>query len=483
MPTVPTPLPGSSRQNPIILKRGESFRGGKVVKEVEYQRQKQLAAGRRLVEEEKEKSRAPILSRTIVVGKDNKQVGSIITRGTRGKPTEINVRGKRETRIYGSPDFINQEVSRIKEEVTRGVRKGTIQIKKEEVKDNQTFYEKLGALQRQSPGKFSTRDKKAFTLSWKELPPKPSEPKITQIGFFDKKDTTQKPKFTVELPQKKAGSETIDYSKQRLKEIKDVQKELRGIGLRFQTIEGRSAVLIDRDKQGFPIYMRVKATEKSNLAKNKQALKVLSERIMNQIDKDRRVRESVDAYRRAEKDMPYSRATFDLAVGFATGVGAAKLFTKIPAKVLTALKYPLKTGTILYVGSVPLRVVSAVSRNGAKGVMTEFAGDIGFVAGFKMGGVPLSTIKNSKVNFQEAKSILKNKFGSKKPSDSRFLEVFKNEATNIGKAKLVKAYYKEYGKLPNIEITTTESGRKINVKTGKLIKRRVGDERKLRLTQ
>lgn len=123
-PPPPPPKPKKqprkgSKENPFRLKEGESFRGGKVVKEKEFQ----LARGAELTKQLQESKRPKATRATIILDPQGKQVASAVFRGGRidretGRPvlgteTEVDLTrvGRKTTRVQGVPQFVSQEAS------------------------------------------------------------------------------------------------------------------------------------------------------------------------------------------------------------------------------------------------------------------------------------------------------------------------------------------------------------------------------------
>lgn len=101
----------------IYLKPGESYRGGKVVKEEEYQKEQRLKEGARLIKQQQEANKPKVTSSKIVVDETGKQVGLVQTRTpTQVEVTDYRTRVPTKQTIRGIPEFVKQEQTRIVKE-------------------------------------------------------------------------------------------------------------------------------------------------------------------------------------------------------------------------------------------------------------------------------------------------------------------------------------------------------------------------------
>jgi hypothetical protein len=111
------PKPGSSPGKPIVLKPGESYRGGKVVKEAEYQKAQRFKEAEQFAKKRAEKTRPKITKTTIIVKDTGEQVGLIQKRGK--TEADIIIKGRKPQTIRGIKPFVEQEVSLARSEIQR----------------------------------------------------------------------------------------------------------------------------------------------------------------------------------------------------------------------------------------------------------------------------------------------------------------------------------------------------------------------------
>lgn len=131
-----------TKDKPIILKKGESFRGGRVVKEREFQFQE----GRKLTRAAIERTKAKVQrTRIIIDNATGRQVGLLRFRGgTLGSETEVEVFRERKGKlkkvrtVRGIPEAVKQDVKEEERFITKKfgtIRKPTVTQLKRKVEE------------------------------------------------------------------------------------------------------------------------------------------------------------------------------------------------------------------------------------------------------------------------------------------------------------------------------------------------------------
>lgn len=270
-------------------------------------------------------------------------------------------------------------------------------------------------------------------------------------------------------PSKSNLSETIDILKLDNKEIADVQRLLRQDGLQLRTYAIGDKTFIKTDSDGVPIYNMVKPSAKPVSKQISQKVNRIAQKIGDRIDPDKRVAEAIKTYESIDSNsdgrMIAGKVLFEFAVGLATG-GATRLITakSLPAlaakssKLYKAANAALKTGEVFYVGSLPVRAVA--TGGDVKKLALEFAGDAGFVAGLKLGGVSAKAIRNANVNTKpKARDVFKKYLGTVKPTLSK-LKSGLSKASNAVKAELIGAWIELKADLPRLQIRSGPMGKR-----------------------
>lgn len=139
----------------------------------------------------------------------------------------------------------------------------------------------------------------------------------------------------------------------------------------------------------------------------------------------------------------------DLVVGAATG----KALYKPLALLSKALPKTMAAGSVLYLGNVGIRL-SKTEKNPTK-ILKEFAGDLGFWGGVKIGGVKFNDINSVKISKTTGRKILNEEFGHSKkaPTTKEIKAKFRQARSNQKKkAKILKAYMSVYKKAPDLDV-------------------------------
>jgi len=514
----PTPRHGS-KENPFILKPGESFRGGKIVVEKEFRAEQKAKRSTGGIGRAKAQR-----SKIFIDDKTGKQVGSLVFRGgSKGKETEVDItkfRGGKvidKRTVRGEHAFVQQEariteqsfpkpISFIPQErsIPKSVKDERARIRKlkeDYDKSGRKFFngsesdwlkiEGITTYDRVS-GTWVTRPKgrvtsevvrvkdtdtaKVALLNIREAvkgtgrvivesKTKPIEKKIG-LGLTKKDEDINKGEITfkgkkVEVNfEPNIGKTTINVVQQREQDLKNIQKELTKSGIRLQTRKIGDVTVLDRDSNNFPLYViKSKPGLKFTDAPIKQYMRTfdkLKKNIIGDLSKTSpELVNGIKGYKEGKKQMPLAGALLDLASGLAFGVGTAKVLINLPKVLKTSkiLKLGLRTGQVIYSAGIPFRIVNVISKtkDGKKvvtGLVTEFAGDVGFLAGLRLGGISFKTLRNTKLDSRTEQMFKKTIFKKgKKPNKKVLLDKFMS-LDGKGKAKLMKAYKKVYGHFP-----------------------------------
>ena len=250
------------------------------------------------------------------------------------------------------------------------------------------------------------------------------------------------------------GKSTINYNKQRENDIIQTQKELKKGGINLVTYKVGNTTLISRDKDGFPAFYLTQSSTPKFIRSLKRTKGKIQTSLLKQSPE---LVHGYEGYKEGKKQMPIAGALLDVAIGYSLGFGVTKLLYKLPKAVLTSklLKGGFKVGTVIYSGIVPFRVVKVVKTNKggkqiATGLITEFAGDVGFFTGMKMAGIDLKTLRNTKLDNKSFKGYKRTIFNPRnKPSGKTVLNEYLKIKSGTERAKFMKSYFKVYKTFPN----------------------------------
>lgn len=168
----------------------------------------------------------------------------------------------------------------------------------------------------------------------------------------------------------------------------------------------------------------------------------------------------------------------EIGLGAVTGFGVGTLFKKLAIKAPRLAKTIGTAGTLIWISGIPFRVKKASSPGG---IVAEFAGDLGFIGGARIAGVPIIDYGKVKVTKTSARDIIKKAFPTlkRKPSATAFQIALKNAKTKNEKIKLIKAYREVYGINPPVKVT--KGGKVIQLdKVIRLRGRRIGSTKGIR---
>jgi len=316
-----------------------------------------------------------------------------------------------------------------------------------------------------------------------------------KIADFTKIKLKSKPKIDLLVPKKnrekiidKAIQQTINKNKkdeEAIKRLKEYFIEEEGTILKTYKVGNKTFISYDK-KTGFPKTLfagekkPVTNIEKiQSLYKNKvqKPIRNIKQKFENKYLKSSNnpfgsYLKATETFKDQKGNVVFrggelgakAKIVKDLAVGFIGGQALAGVL-KVSPKIAKALGTISTPSTVLYLGGVPIRAASTVTKAGkiSTNLGLEFAGDIGFIAGLGVGQNSFKEIKNTKLNTVKARTIL-NKVKSPKLTKAKIYnaQTGKVEIKKVPKikeasfrslnkkdqAQLLKYYVKKFKTIP-----------------------------------
>jgi len=171
----------------------------------------------------------------------------------------------------------------------------------------------------------------------------------------------------------------------------------------------------------------------------------------------------------------------NLIIGAVSGVATARIFAKVSLLAPKLAKTIGKAGTTMWIGGIPFRV--AQKRKDPSALAVEFAGDIGFLQGLKIGGVKLKQIQGERINVNRRRFILKKVLGrltKKEPPVKVVRAKYKQIKSSKLKSQFIKSYIQQYKKAPKLQIELTDIRRLRSHRIGSEKGRRKGFRKLIR---
>lgn len=320
--------------------------------------------------------------------------------------------------------------------------------------------------------KFSPIGRRTFVEQEKEI-----DFKLLTKKETEKKDSSIPLILNLETEKLEKGQGTILYAKQREQEIKDYQKYLKkNYGVVLETYKiGNSTQFVFNDKTNAPSFILTGKSDKKGFAwaysdPIKKLIGQTKEKLIRSTETPPQIRAYLTTKRsyaniKGEKEFFDSQGQLteiaeDFVIGAAIGIGTSKIITKSP-KIVKVADPLLKTGSVVWMAGVPIRFLK-VKDKGTTAIAAEFAGDVGFLSGAKLGGISFKKIANLEMSNTKATSLLKNKFKVSTKYNEKVINAKFKTLKASEKPEFIKAVISKFKKIPRT-FQLTKKG--IKVKT------------------